>query len=53
MQSVPQEQALDILCRADALALDSEDANYALTRLLKRDYFYEVDGEFRVTTPEN
>ncbi|QRV17479.1 hypothetical protein JMJ58_21075 (plasmid) [Haloterrigena salifodinae] len=53
MQSVPREQALDILCRADELALHTEDATYALTRLLERGYFYEVDDELRVTTPEH
>ena len=53
VQSIPREQALDILCSAAELALDSEDANYALTWLPKCGFFYEVDGEFRETMPED
>ncbi len=50
--SFSREQAVDILLEADGLALEPEDATYALTRLLERGYVYEVDGEFRITTPE-
>ncbi|USZ73536.1 hypothetical protein [Natronosalvus halobius] len=53
VQSVPREQALEFLLGTDELALGPEDANYALARLLERGYFYEVDDELRVTTPEN
>ncbi|WP_323174732.1 hypothetical protein [Natrialba sp. PRR66] len=52
VQSVPREQALEILLRTNELTLEPEDANYALTRLLERGYFYEVDDELRVTAPE-
>ncbi|ELY96203.1 hypothetical protein C483_00215 [Natrialba hulunbeirensis JCM 10989] len=52
-QSVPREQAHDILLSTDELALEPMDADHALTRLLERGYFYEVDGELRVTTPGN
>ncbi len=53
VQSVPREQALEILLRTNELALEPEEANYALTRLLERGYFYEVDDELRVTALEN
>ncbi|OIB57328.1 hypothetical protein [Natrialba sp. SSL1] len=53
VQSVPREQALEILLRSNELALEPEDANFALIRLLERGYFYEVDDELRVTAPEN
>ncbi len=52
VQSIPREQALEVLCSTDELVLEPEAANHALTRLLERGYFYEVDGELRVTTPE-
>lgn len=52
-QSVSREQALKILLNTEKLALEPEDANYALTRLLERGYFYEVHGELHVTIPEN
>jgi hypothetical protein len=52
VQSIPREQALAVLHRSDELALEPEDATHALTRLLERGYFYEVDGELRVTMPE-
>jgi len=34
------------------LELEREDAEYALTRLLDRGYFYEVDDQLRVTSSE-
>ncbi|ADD07587.1 uncharacterized protein Nmag_4061 (plasmid) [Natrialba magadii ATCC 43099] len=52
-QSVSREQAHDILLSTDELALEAVDVDHALTRLLERGYFYEVDDELRVTTPEN
>ncbi|ELY93127.1 MULTISPECIES: hypothetical protein [Natrialba] len=52
-QSVPREQAREILLSADELALEPGDADHALTRLLERGYFYAVDDELRVTTPEH
>ncbi|ELZ05263.1 hypothetical protein [Natrialba asiatica] len=51
-QAVPREFALDLLLSADELALEPRDAEHALTRLLERGYFYEVDDELRVTSPE-
>lgn len=53
VQSIPRKRALEVLRNTDELALESEDANHALTRLLERGYFYEVDGELRVTMPED
>ncbi|WP_226008020.1 hypothetical protein [Natrinema salinisoli] len=53
VQSVPREQATEVLCSTDDLGLESEDATHALSRLIERGYFYEVDGELRVTMPED
>ncbi|WP_226043117.1 hypothetical protein [Natrinema sp. DC36] len=53
VQSIPREQALEVLHKSDELALEPVDASHALTRLLERGYFYEVDGELRVTMPED
>ncbi|WP_137290391.1 hypothetical protein [Natronorubrum halophilum] len=53
VRSIPRAQALEILRTSDDLALEPEDATYVLSRLLERGYFYEVDGELRVTTPES
>ncbi|PGF14368.1 hypothetical protein CP556_22005 [Natrinema sp. CBA1119] len=49
--SIDQDRAVDILCATDRLTLEPGDANHAITRLLERGYFYEVDGELRVTLP--
>ncbi|UHQ98947.1 hypothetical protein HYG81_24635 (plasmid) [Natrinema zhouii] len=53
VQSIPREQAFEVLHNSDELALESEDASHALTRLLERGYFYEVGNELRVTMPED
>ncbi|MCU4740806.1 hypothetical protein OB955_07320 [Halobacteria archaeon AArc-m2/3/4] len=50
-QSFTRDRAVDLLLTAEALSLESEDANYVLTRLLERGYLYEVDDELRVTEP--
>ncbi|ELZ16647.1 hypothetical protein C478_02737 [Natrinema thermotolerans DSM 11552] len=34
------------------LALEQRDVEHALTRLLERGYFYEVENELRITSPE-
>ncbi|QCS44661.1 hypothetical protein [Natrinema versiforme] len=52
IQSVSREHALTVLLNDTDISLESEDADYALTRLLERGYFYAVDGDLRVTTPE-
>ncbi|UHQ96253.1 hypothetical protein [Natrinema halophilum] len=52
IESINREQALEALRGSDDLSLEPEDATHALTRLLERGYFYEVDGELRVTMPE-
>ena len=49
--SIERTEAIDVLCAADELALQPEDARYAITRLLERGYLYEVDGELRITSP--
>ncbi|WP_254533429.1 hypothetical protein [Natrinema gelatinilyticum] len=53
LKSIHREHALEVLRRSDELALEPADATHALTRLLERGYFYEVDSELRVTMPEN
>ncbi len=53
VQSIPREQAFEILLRSNELAFEPEDANYALTRLLERGYLYEVNDKLHVTTSEN
>ncbi len=49
--TISREKAVDVLNASDELALEPEDANYAITRLLERGYFYVVDDELRVTLP--
>ncbi|ADB63318.1 hypothetical protein Htur_4508 (plasmid) [Haloterrigena turkmenica DSM 5511] len=49
--AINRDQAVDVLCADEDLALEPDDAEYALTRLLNRGYFYAVDGELRITTP--
>ncbi|QCS44809.1 hypothetical protein [Natrinema versiforme] len=51
-QSIPREEAIEVLCSSDELALEPEDATHAVSRLIERGYFYEVDSELRVTIPE-
>ncbi|WP_317176100.1 hypothetical protein [Halomontanus rarus] len=48
-KSITRDHAANILQETDDLALELEDARYALTRLLERGYFYEVDDELYVT----
>ncbi|WP_254522459.1 hypothetical protein [Natrinema caseinilyticum] len=49
--AIRREHAVDVLRTTDELELDPGDADYAITRLLERGYFYEVDGELRITLP--
>ncbi|ADB63539.1 hypothetical protein Htur_4767 (plasmid) [Haloterrigena turkmenica DSM 5511] len=51
MPAISRGQAVDVLCADEDLALEPDDAEYALTRLLNRGYFYAVDDELRVTIP--
>lgn len=48
--AISRNQAVDVLLTTDELALEPDDANHALTRLLDRGYLYAVDDELRVTT---
>ena len=48
---ISREEAVDVLLTTDELALEPEDADHALTRLLDRGYLYAVDDELRVTIP--
>ena len=47
---IDYDDATDML--VSEFALEQRDAEHALTRLLERGYFYEVDDELRVTSPE-
>ncbi|QFU84447.1 hypothetical protein [Natronorubrum aibiense] len=52
VQVIEYDDATDVLLSDSELALEQRDVEYALTRLLERGYFYEVEGELRVTSPE-
>ncbi|MDJ1434602.1 hypothetical protein [Halostagnicola sp. A-GB9-2] len=52
-QPIPREQALEVLRDAEQLDLEAGDATHALSRLIDRGYLYEVNGELRITIPEN
>lgn len=49
--AIRRERAVDVLRTTAELELEPGDADYAITRLLERGYFYEVNGELRVTLP--
>lgn len=51
LPAISREQTVDVLCLSDELALEPEDAEHAITRLLNRGYFYEGNTELRMTTP--
>ncbi len=52
IRSIDYEDAIDVLTTNPELGLERKDAEYALTRLLDRGYFYEVDDQLRVTSSE-
>ncbi|ELY41580.1 hypothetical protein [Natronorubrum sulfidifaciens] len=52
VQVIEYDDATDTLLSDSELALEQRDVEYALTRLLERGYFYEVEDELRVTSPE-
>ena len=52
-QAIPRENALEVLRDSEQLDLETGDATHALSRLIDRGYLYEVDGELRVTIPDN
>ncbi|RZV06587.1 hypothetical protein [Natrinema hispanicum] len=49
---IDYDDATDILVADSELALEQRDVEHALTRLLERGYFYEVENELRITSPE-
>ena len=49
---IDYDDATDILVADAELALEQRDVEHALTRLLERGYFYEVEDELRITSPE-
>jgi len=52
IRSIDYQDAIDVLETSPELELEREDAEYALMRLLDRGYFYEIDDQLRVTSPE-
>ena len=52
IRSIDYEDAINVLDTNPELELEREDAEYALTRLLDRGYFYKVDDQLRVTSSE-
>ncbi|WP_254534048.1 hypothetical protein [Natrinema gelatinilyticum] len=49
---IEYDEAVNVLSSDAELALEQRDVEYALTRLLERGYFYEVEDELRITSPE-
>lgn len=49
--AIDRDRAIELLRTSDSLAVESGDANYAITRLIERGYLYEVDTELRLTSP--
>lgn len=52
-EGLPRERARELLLAQDEFTDDSDDIEYAIDRLLDRGWFYEVDGDLRVTDPES
>ncbi|RZV12625.1 hypothetical protein BDK88_0044 [Natrinema hispanicum] len=50
---IDYDDATDMLIADAELALDQRDVEYALTRLLERGNFYEVEAELEETHTEN
>ena len=50
--SITQDRALHVLLKDEDLALEPDEAHYALSRLVERGYLYQVNDNFRVTTPQ-
>ncbi len=51
-QGVERTEAIELLLSTTDVALESEDAEYAIDRLLNRGYLYEVESELRLTEPD-
>jgi len=49
---IDYDDAADMLIADSELALEQRDVEHALTRLLERGYFYEVEDELQITSPE-
>lgn len=49
--AIARERAVEVLLATDELALEPQDVEHALERLLARGYFYEVDAELHVIIP--
>lgn len=51
-EGLARERALDVLLAHELFEDEPGDAEYAIERLLSRGWFYEVEGDLRVTDPE-
>ena len=51
-EGIERERAHNVLIHAQEFPDQPGDAEYAISRLLNRGYFYEVDGDLRVTEPD-
>jgi len=49
---IDYDNTVDVLISDSELALEQREVKHALTRLLERGYFYEVEDELRATSPE-
>lgn len=51
-EGLPRERAREVLLARDEFADEPDDIEYAIERLLARGWFYEVQGDLRVTDPD-
>lgn len=51
-EGISRERAHELLLADDDFEDEPADAEYAVKRLLNQGWFYEVDGELRITDPE-
>jgi len=50
-QGIERTAAIELLLTTTDVVLETEDAEYAITRLLNRGYLYQVETELRLTEP--
>ncbi len=51
-EGIKRERAYELLLNAEEFPDEPMDAEYAVDRLLNRGYFYQVEGDLRVTEPD-
>jgi len=52
-QGIERTEAIELLLATTDVALEPDDVEYAIERLLNRGYFYEVESELRLTEPDD